>query len=57
MQVAAADALRGMKMFEKLDVPGGIVENMSGEIFLAFSAGEQLAAAYDGISRFGADGY
>ncbi|MCI0399520.1 MAG: Mrp/NBP35 family ATP-binding protein [Chloroflexi bacterium] len=43
MQVAAADALRGLKMFEKLDVPIiGIVENMSGDFF-GSGAGEQLA--------------
>ncbi|HRQ37856.1 MAG TPA: Mrp/NBP35 family ATP-binding protein [Chloroflexota bacterium] len=47
MQVAAADALRGMKMFEKLDVPTiGVVENMSGEMF-GTGAGEQLAAQED----------
>ncbi|MCA9962154.1 MAG: Mrp/NBP35 family ATP-binding protein, partial [Anaerolineales bacterium] len=34
MQVAAADALRGLKTFEKLDVPIiGVIENMSGEFF------------------------
>ncbi|MFQ5419078.1 MAG: Mrp/NBP35 family ATP-binding protein [Anaerolineae bacterium] len=44
MQVAAADALRGLKMFEKLDVPIlGVVENMSGEFFGA-GAGKALAA-------------
>jgi ATP-binding protein involved in chromosome partitioning len=44
MAVAAADALRGLKMFEKLDVPIiGIVENMSGEFF-GSGAGERLAA-------------
>jgi ATP-binding protein involved in chromosome partitioning len=44
MAVAGADALRGMKMFEKLDVPiiGGI-ENMSGEFF-GTGAGARLAA-------------
>ncbi len=43
MQVAAADALRGLKMFEKLDVPIiGILENMSGDFF-GFGAGEELA--------------
>ncbi len=43
MQVAAADALRGLKMFEKLEVPIiGVVENMSGEFF-GTGAGEQLA--------------
>jgi len=47
MQVAAADALRGLKMFEKLDVPIiGILENMSGEFF-GSGAGEKLAAAYE----------
>ncbi len=46
MQVAAADALRGLKMFEKLDVPIlGIVENMSGEFF-GTGAGARLAADY-----------
>lgn len=44
MQVAAMDALRGMKMFEKLDVPIiGVLENMSGDFFGA-GAGEMLAA-------------
>lgn len=43
MEVAAADALRGLKMFEKLDVPIiGVVENMSGEFF-GSGAGEKLA--------------
>jgi ATP-binding protein involved in chromosome partitioning len=47
MQVAAADALRGLKMFEKLEVPIlGIVENMSGEFF-GTGAGQQLADQYD----------
>jgi ATP-binding protein involved in chromosome partitioning len=46
MQVAAADALRGLKTFEKLDVPIiGVVENMTGEIF-GVGAGEKLAADY-----------
>lgn len=46
MQVAAADALRGLKTFEKLDVPIiGVVENMSGEIF-GTGAGEKLANDY-----------
>lgn len=46
MQVAAADALRGLKTFEKLDVPIiGIIENMSGEFF-GTGAGKQLAEAY-----------
>jgi len=44
MAVAAADALRGLKMFEKLDVPIiGVLENMSGDFF-GSGAGEQLAA-------------
>jgi ATP-binding protein involved in chromosome partitioning len=47
MEVAAADALRGLKMFEKLDVPIiGVVENMSGEFF-GSGAGEKLAQNYD----------
>jgi ATP-binding protein involved in chromosome partitioning len=47
MQVAAADALRGLKTFEKLNVPIiGIVENMSGEFF-GTGAGQKLAEAYD----------
>ncbi|MEW5987583.1 MAG: Mrp/NBP35 family ATP-binding protein [Chloroflexota bacterium] len=47
MQVAAADALRGLKMFEKLDVPIiGIIENMSGEFF-GTGAGEKLAREYE----------
>jgi ATP-binding protein involved in chromosome partitioning len=47
MQVAAADALRGLKTFEKLDVPIiGVIENMSGEFF-GTGAGEQLARQYD----------
>ena len=47
MQVAASDALRGLKMFEKLDVPIlGVVENMSGEFF-GTGAGEKLAADYE----------
>ena len=46
MQVAAADAVRGLKTFEKLDVPIiGIIENMSGEFF-GTGAGQQLAATY-----------
>ncbi|MCB8988241.1 MAG: P-loop NTPase, partial [Ardenticatenaceae bacterium] len=47
MQVAASDALRGLKMFEKLEVPIiGVLENMSGEFF-GSGAGEQLASQYD----------
>lgn len=47
MQVAAADALRGLKMFEKLEVPIiGIVENMSGDFF-GSGAGEALAEKYE----------
>lgn len=47
MQVAASDALRGLKMFEKLEVPIlGVVENMSGEMF-GTGAGEKLATDYD----------
>lgn len=47
MQVAAADALRGLKMFEKLEVPIiGILENMSGEFF-GTGAGARLAADYN----------
>jgi len=43
MQVAASDALRGLKMFEKLEVPIiGVVENMSGEFF-GSGGGEDLA--------------
>jgi ATP-binding protein involved in chromosome partitioning len=46
MQVAASDALRGLKTFEKLDVPIiGVIENMSGPIF-GTGAGEKLAADY-----------
>lgn len=44
MAVASADALRGLKMFEKLDVPIiGVIENMSGEFF-GSGAGERLAS-------------
>jgi ATP-binding protein involved in chromosome partitioning len=44
MEVAVQDALRGLKMFEKLEVPIiGIVENMSGDFF-GSGAGERLAA-------------
>lgn len=47
MQVAAADALRGLKLFEKLEVPIiGVVENMSGDFF-GTGAGEKLAADYE----------
>lgn len=47
MQVAASDALRGLKMFEKLEVPIlGVVENMSGEFF-GTGAGEKLATDYN----------
>jgi ATP-binding protein involved in chromosome partitioning len=43
MQVAASDALRGLKMFEKLEVPIiGVVENMSGEFF-GSGGGQKLA--------------
>ena len=43
MQVAVADALRGLKMFEKLEVPIiGIIENMAGDFF-GSGAGQQLA--------------
>lgn len=47
MAVAAADALRGLKTFEKLDVPIlGVIENMSGEFF-GTGAGEKLATDYN----------
>ncbi|MCA9933655.1 MAG: Mrp/NBP35 family ATP-binding protein [Anaerolineales bacterium] len=47
MQVAASDALRGMKTFEKLDVPIiGVIENMSGDFF-GTGAGEKLAQDYN----------
>ncbi len=47
MQVAASDALRGLKLFEKLEVPIiGVIENMSGEFF-GTGAGEKLAADYN----------
>jgi ATP-binding protein involved in chromosome partitioning len=43
MQVAIDDALRGLKMFEKLEVPIiGVLENMSGDFF-GTGAGEALA--------------
>jgi ATP-binding protein involved in chromosome partitioning len=46
MQVAAVDALRGLKMFEKLDVPIiGVLENMTGDFF-GSGAGQQLAQKY-----------
>lgn len=49
MQVAALDALRGLKMFEKLEVPIiGVIENMSGDFF-GTGAGEQLAKEYDAL--------
>lgn len=47
MQVAAADALRGLKTFEKLEVPIiGVIENMSGEFF-GTGAGEKLSQDYN----------
>ncbi len=47
MQVAASDAVRGLKTFEKLDVPIiGVIENMSGEFF-GTGAGEQLARQHN----------
>jgi len=47
MEVAVADALRGLKTFESLNVPiVGVVENMSGEFF-GSGAGERLAAEQD----------
>jgi ATP-binding protein involved in chromosome partitioning len=47
MEVAAADALRGLKMFEKLEVPIiGVVENMSGEFF-GSGAGQKLSEQYE----------
>ena len=46
MQVAASDAVRGLKTFEKLEVPIiGVIENMSGDFF-GTGAGEQLAKEY-----------
>lgn len=49
MQVAASDAVRGLKTFEKLEVPIiGVIENMSGEFF-GTGAGEQLARQYDTV--------
>ena len=47
MQVAASDALRGLKTFEKLDVPIiGVIENMSGDFF-GTGAGEKLSHDYN----------
>jgi ATP-binding protein involved in chromosome partitioning len=47
MQVAASDAVRGLKTFEKLEVPIiGVIENMSGDFF-GTGAGEQLAKEYE----------
>lgn len=47
MQVAASDALRGLKTFEKLEVPIlGVIENMSGEFF-GTGAGAKLAEEYE----------
>lgn len=47
MEVAVQDALRGLKMFEKLEVPIiGIVENMSGDFF-GSGAGQRLAAEHE----------
>lgn len=47
MQVAAADALRAVKMFEQLKVPIiGVVENMSGELF-GSGAAQRLASQYN----------
>jgi ATP-binding protein involved in chromosome partitioning len=47
MAVAAADALRAVKMFEQLNAPVlGVVENMSGEFF-GSGAGQKLATDYD----------
>ncbi len=65
MQVAAADALRGLKTFEKLDVPIiGVIENMSGSVF-GTGAGKKLADSHntdylgsvpmDGQIRIGGD--
>ena len=46
-EVITADALRGLKMFEKLEMPIiGVVENMSGEFF-GSGAGEKLAEEQD----------
>jgi ATP-binding protein involved in chromosome partitioning len=47
MKVAAADALRSIKMFEQLNVPIiGVVENMSGDLF-GSGAGERLASEHN----------
>lgn len=47
MEVAVMDALRGFKMFEKLNVPIiGVIENMSGEFF-GSGAGQKLAQDYN----------
>ena len=47
MQVAIDDALRGLKMFENLEVPIiGVLENMSGDFF-GTGAGEALALDQD----------
>ncbi|MGH2537918.1 MAG: Mrp/NBP35 family ATP-binding protein [Candidatus Promineifilaceae bacterium] len=47
MKVAAADALRSLKMFEKLEVPiVGVIENMSGDFF-GSGSGSELAARYN----------
>ncbi len=47
MQVAAADALRAVKMFEQLKTPVvGVVENMSGDLF-GSGAGQRLATEYN----------
>lgn len=49
MAVAASDAVRGLKTFEKLDVPIiGVIENMSGEFF-GTGAGERLAQEHDTV--------
>ena len=46
-EVAVADALRSMAMFDQLNVPlVGIVENMSGDFF-GTGGGEKLAEARD----------
>ena len=49
MEVAASDAVRGLKTFEKLDVPIiGVIENMSGEFF-GTGAGERLAKEHETV--------